>query len=342
MTMICKTSDWMTVTLGDVTTLQRGFDITKAEQRPGDIPVVSSSGVASYHDQYKVNGPGVVIGRKGSLGTAFYVSGDFWPHDTTLWVKDFHGNDPKFCYYLLKTLRLERFDAGASNPTLNRNHVHGLPVRIPPATIQRRIASILAAYDDLIENNTRRIAILEEMARRIYEEWFIRFRFPGHEQVKMVESELGLIPEGWVATQLGQHLVSLESGKRPKGGVSQIGQGVPSIGAENVISIGRHNFASEKLISKEFFDSMKKGVVADRDVAVYKDGAYIGRSTYFRDSFPHHVCAVNEHVFLLRSSGVRLTQNQLYLWLQRTETIEAIRATNANAAQPGIINPAIK
>lgn len=72
-----------------------------------------------------------------------------------------------------------------------------LTLSLPPLSEQRGIASILSAYDDLIENNTRRIAILEEMARRIYEEWFVRFRFPGHEQVKRVESELGLIPEGW-------------------------------------------------------------------------------------------------------------------------------------------------
>ena len=72
-----------------------------------------------------------------------------------------------------------------------------LTLSLPPLSEQRGIASILSAYDDLIENNARRIAILEEMARRIYEEWFVRFRFPGHEQVKMVESELGLIPEGW-------------------------------------------------------------------------------------------------------------------------------------------------
>lgn len=75
---------------------------------------------------------------------------------------------------------------------------------LPSLSEQRRIASILSAYDDLIENNTRRIAILEEMARRIYEEWFVRFRFPGHEQVKMVESELGLIPEGWKSVSLGE------------------------------------------------------------------------------------------------------------------------------------------
>lgn len=81
-----------------------------------------------------------------------------------------------------------------------------LPVPKPEITTQRRVASILSAYDDLIENNTRRIAILEEMARCIYEEWFVRFRFPGHESVRMVESELGLVPEGWEQTPLGSLL----------------------------------------------------------------------------------------------------------------------------------------
>jgi type I restriction enzyme S subunit len=81
---------------------------------------------------------------------------------------------------------------------------------------------------------------------------------------------------------------------------------------------------------------MSKGVVRGRDVAIYKDGAYIGKSSYFRDGFPHSECCVNEHVFLLRTNGDRLTQNALYLWLQEPETVHAIRATNANAAQPGI------
>ena len=130
----------------------------------------------------------------------------YWPHDTTLWVKDFHGNLPKFCYYFLKTMGFERFDCGASNPTLNRNHIHQLPIQYPPIGEQRRIASILSAYDDLIENNTRRIKILEEMAQMLYLEWFVNFRFPGHQRVKMVESELGPIPEGWGAPQLEQVL----------------------------------------------------------------------------------------------------------------------------------------
>lgn len=242
---ISSNSGWLPRTLGEVTTLQRGFDITKAEQKAGSIPVVSSSGVTSYHDEHKVTGPGVVIGRKGSLGTAFYLPGNFWPHDTTLWVKDFHGNDPKYCYYLLKTLRLERFDAGASNPTLNRNHVHGLPVSIPPIPTQRRIASILSAYDDLIENNTRRIAILEEMARRIYEEWFVRFRFPGHEQVKMVESELGLIPEGWSWGCLRDVAEDVRESVHPEAVVPD----TPYVGLEHIprrsIALAEWGFASE-------------------------------------------------------------------------------------------------
>ena len=82
-------------------------------------------------------------------------------------------------------------------PGVNRNALHMLPVRIPPHWAQEKIASILSAYDDLIENNTRRIKILEQMAQMLYREWFVNFRFPGHEKVKIVESELGLIPEGW-------------------------------------------------------------------------------------------------------------------------------------------------
>ncbi len=81
-----------------------------------------------------------------------------------------------------------------------------LPVPHPPLPIQRKIAAILSAYDDLIENNTRRIEILEEMARSIYRQWFVKFRFPGHEQVQMVDSELGLIPEGWKITSIGNHI----------------------------------------------------------------------------------------------------------------------------------------
>lgn len=216
------------------------------------------------------------------------------------------------------------------------------PLELPPLPVQRRIAGILSSYDELIENSQRRIRILETMARALYREWFVHFRFPGHENHPRVPSQLGEIPARWEFSTLGKHLSALESGKRPKGGIRDVEDGVPSIGAENINGVGQHNFNSEKFVPRAFFDEIRKGVVRDGDVAIYKDGAYIGRSSYFRDAFPHAECCVNEHVFLLRSDGVRLTQNALYLWLQESDTVHAIRATNSNAAQPGINQRGIK
>lgn len=246
--------------------------------------------------------------------------------------------EPRFLYYALQAdiQRLIEFAGGTAQKNLLLRDLRAFEVRVPPLRVQRRIAGILSAYDELIENNQRRIKILEEMARSLYREWFVHFRFPGHDKVKMVSSPIGPIPQGWDATMLREQLVALESGKRPKGGIQDVTEGIPSIGAENINGIGRHDFEKEKFIPREYFEKMNKGIVQSRDVAIYKDGAYIGKSSYFRDGFPHTECCVNEHVFLLRANGIRLTQNALYLWLQDPEIVRAIRATNANAAQPGI------
>ncbi len=247
-------SVWRDITLGEALTFQRGFDITKKQQHSGPYPVISSSGWGSTHSEFKVHGPGVVIGRKGTLGTVFFSVGAYWPHDTTLWVKDFHGNDPKFAYYFLKTMQLEKYDAGASNPTLNRNHIHTIPIRYPSLPLQRKIASILSAYDDLIENNARRIAILEEMAQAIYREWFVNFRFPGHEKVGMVDSELGPIPEGWKVKKLGD-VVELAYGKALKQN-DRIPGSVPVYGSGGVV--GYHN---ESLVNSPGIIVGRKGNV---------------------------------------------------------------------------------
>lgn len=185
--------------LGDLLTFQRGFDITKNEQKEGDVPIVSSSGISSFHNQSKARAPGVVIGRKGSLGTVHYLSDDYWPHDTTLWVKDFKGNEPRFIYYFLQTLHLENFDVGSSNPTLNRNHLHKIKVLFPVKQ-QKKIAATVSAYDDLIDNNRRRIELLEQMAEELYREWFVRFRFPGYQQVKFDKG----IPNTWQKKRFGE------------------------------------------------------------------------------------------------------------------------------------------
>ena len=193
MTAYLGAQHWKPAVLQDLVVLQRGFDITKAQQKVGDVPVFSSGGLSSWHNASKAKGPGVIIGRKGTLGSVYYSEGDYWPHDTTLWSKSLQGNNARFVYYALKCLGLERFNVGGANPTLNRNHIHVLPIYIPDRSIQDHIVAVLSAYDDLIENNRRRIALLEEAARLLYREWFVHFRFPGHEHVKITDG----LPEGW-------------------------------------------------------------------------------------------------------------------------------------------------
>lgn len=200
---------WRDLLLGDLLTLQRGFDITKAQQSEGPFPVVSSSGVNSHHSEFKCHGPGVIIGRKGTLGTAFFLEGAYWPHDTSLWVKDFKGNDPSFCYYLLRSMGLEKYDVGSSNPTLNRNHLHLLGIRAPSPGLQRRIAEILSVYDDLIENNTRRIVILEDMARRLFDEWFGNYCMPP------ASAHRAELPDGWTAATLSDWVTDLRDAVDP-------------------------------------------------------------------------------------------------------------------------------
>ena len=108
-----------------------------------------------------------------------------------------------------------------------------------------------------------------------------------------------------------------------------------SLGAENIIGIGKYDFSKEKYVSREFFLNMRRGIVRSKDVLLYKDGAQIGRKTLFRDGFPHQECCINEHVFILRSNS-RITQNYLFFWLDQPDMTQNIRNLNANAAQPGI------
>lgn len=195
-------------------TLQRGFDLPKKMRRNGYFPVVASTSVQGFHDEYKVKTPGVVTGRSGSLGQVLFIEQPFWPLNTTLWVKDFKGNNPRYVYYYLQTLCLERYNSGAGVPTLNRNHLNEIEVGIHVIESQKKISAILSAYDDLIENNLRRIKILEEMAQNLYREWFVKFRFPGHEQVRMVDSPLGKIPKGWEVSRLDQLIAFQNEGTK--------------------------------------------------------------------------------------------------------------------------------
>ena len=194
----------------DFITLQRGFDLPEHSRVNGEVPVVASTSISGFHNIAKVSAPGVVTGRSGALGEVQYIDKDFWPLNTTLWVKDFKNNEPKYVYYLLKTLDLKRFNSGAGVPTLNRNDLDTLKIQVHEKNEQKIIAKVLSNYDDLIENNNKRIKILEEMAQKIYKEWFVDFKFPNYETATFKQTELGEIPSDWKVVKLKDVLNSIK------------------------------------------------------------------------------------------------------------------------------------
>jgi type I restriction enzyme S subunit len=186
---------WNYTSLGEIIELQRGYDLPESDRCEGVVPVIGSAGITGFHNIAKVKGPGVTMGRSGnSIGKITYVNSDFWPHNASMFVKDFKENDLRFIFYLLTTIDFKVFNSGGAQPSLNRNLIYPYKINIPPLKIQKRIASILSAYDDLIENNLKRIKLLEEIAQRTYEEWFVKFRV-NCEQLS-INKATGL-PMGW-------------------------------------------------------------------------------------------------------------------------------------------------
>lgn len=133
--------NWKTLGFFDFCVLQRGYDLPLAQKKDGKYPIVTSAGIAAYHSEYKATKPGVIVGRSGSIGKAHYIEEDYWPHNTTLYVKDFKGNFPKFVYYYLLNFNFIRHSASTAVPTLNRNNLRKVFVNVPPLNEQHQIVS---------------------------------------------------------------------------------------------------------------------------------------------------------------------------------------------------------
>ncbi|KHT03962.1 restriction endonuclease [Pectobacterium brasiliense] len=170
-------SEWGKKKLGDIFTLQRGHDLPSQERKVGQIPVMGSSGVTGYHDQYKAKGPGVIIGRSGnSMGQISYVSGNYWPLNTSLYITDFKGHSPEFLYYFLKQINFDQFNSGSAQKSLNRNAVYPFEVSFPSRyETQSAIASFLFSLENKIEVNQRVNQTLEQMAQALFKSWFVDF-----------------------------------------------------------------------------------------------------------------------------------------------------------------------
>lgn len=216
--------------LGDLITLKRGYDLPEKDRIAGPYPVISSAGVSGYHNEYKVEGKGVVTGRYGTLGEMYFVEGKYWPHNTALYVHNFKGNDPKYIYYLLSCLGRIRTSDKSAVPGVNRNELHEMVIpAIEDKKLQVAIRKVLEAVDKKIELNNRINAELEAMAKIMYDYWFVQFDFPDANGKpyktsggKMVYNPTlkREIPEGWEVTTVGK-ILKTELGGTPSTAVDE-------------------------------------------------------------------------------------------------------------------------
>jgi len=189
--------------LSEVLKFQNGKSIKPGGE--GKYPVYGSNGLIGGSDDFK-HKSGIILGRVGAYcGAVMKSDKPFWASDNTIVAQpNKQMVDMDYMYYHLKQMNLNRYAGGAAQPLLTQTVLKQVETKVPNLNTQQKIASILSAFDDLIENNTRRIAILEETARLIYREWFVHYRYPGHEDDRLVDSgtDLGDVPEGWEVVKL--------------------------------------------------------------------------------------------------------------------------------------------
>lgn len=195
-------SEWKKCTLGDVLNLRRGYDLPHSKMMEGNIPVAGSNGIIGTHNIATPIEPCITVGRSGSAGSTF-IYDRAWAHNTTLYIDDFKGNDPRYLYYLLLSLPLKKMAGGSAVPSLNRNHIHPLNIAFPTTLeTQHKIASILSSLDDKIAVNKKICENLEAQAQALFKHWFIDFA--PFKDGQFVDSELGMIPEGWRVCAIGE------------------------------------------------------------------------------------------------------------------------------------------
>jgi restriction modification system DNA specificity subunit len=246
--------------LGDLVEFQRGYDLPKSKFVEGKYPVQSSNGILGYHNEYKVEGPGITIGRSGTVGNPHLIREKFFPHNTSLFVKEFKGNDIEYIYYLLQYLDLGNQKSGSGVPTMNRNHLHPIKIRAyRDKTYQQRTIKILSLIDKKIQINNQINQELETMAKILYDYWFVQFDFPdqngkpykssGGKMVYNLELKRE-IPEGWGVENLFD-IADVQYGYPfSTDYFNSTGEGVPVIRIRDILGNDITNYSTEEVEDK--------------------------------------------------------------------------------------------
>lgn len=287
----------------------------------------------------------IVLTTRGTVGNVGFYSDDVhYPNmrinSGMVIIRPGEDFDTMFLYQYLRSCyfraQITQFQSGSAQPQLPISTLQKMKVIKPDIAAQRRIASILSSFDRKIELNNKINADLEEMAQAIFKNWFVDFE--PFKDGKFVDSELGMIPEGWKVSQIADIPHILETGKRPKGGAVE--KGIPSVGAEHVKGMCAYDYSKTKYINCEFAAKLKTGKINGYELMIYKDGGkpgyFIPNFSIFGEGYPFENCYLNEHVFKLDFDGNKEFNIFCYFFFKTEQIMSYFNAQGAKAAIPGI------
>ena len=311
--------------LGDYVDFLYGKSLPAHSRRSGSVPVFGSAGRVGSHDEALVKGPGVIVGRKGTVGTVHWSDDDFYPIDTTYYVvpKNEHELRHRYVYYLLNTLSLRNMNTDSAVPGLNRSNALSLHVAIAPSVQQDSIVDILSAYDDLIENNRRRMRLLERAARLLYQEWFVRFRFPGHETCRHVNG----IPDAWKRATAFD-VMDILSGGTPDTSTPHYWSGEIPFFTPKDATGGVYVFSTEKHLSEEGLQSCNSRLYP-------KDTVFISaRGTVGKIAMAQTDMAMSQSSYALLATE---PLSQPFLYLSLLDGVEQLRSRAVGSVFAAIV-----
>jgi type I restriction enzyme S subunit len=275
------------VRIEDIFVARYGKSLPKLKRKEGTVKVYGSGGVIGYHNKALVEGPAIILGRKGNIGKVFYEENEFFPIDTTYYIEEYSSYDLKFLYYLLQTLNLDKLNTHSAVPGISRENLYRLNVSIPDKSRQTAIGKILTLFDRKIELNNDIVDTIEEIIAAIFKRWFKDFEFPNSDNKpyrtnsgEFIESELGQIPIGWEISELSR-LIKIKSGKRPVNTREKYNSeySIPVVGATKIIG-----YTNEALVEGSIITTGRVGThgcISRYDQPIWiSDNAFYIRSEY--------------------------------------------------------------
>lgn len=338
-------TEWPVASLGEMAdcldTIRR--PVRAADRRTGIYPYYGASGVIDQVDDFLFDGTYTLVAEDGEnlrsrkTPIAFLARGRFWVNNHAHVLAGTTKSDVRFLAYLLQHADVAGYLTGSTQPKLTQHALLSMKFRWPPISDQHAIASILGALDDKIDANDRSRRCGDDLLKTLFQQ------LAG--PALAYEAEADPLPSGWHRRRLSSVLATLETGSRPRGGVSSYSNGVPSLGAESIVGLARYDFGKTKYVPVEYFDAMRRGIVQDRDVLLYKDGGRPGQFephvALLGNGFPFERFCINEHVYRLRASD-EISQEFLYFWLSSEPILEEMRRRGTGVAIPGLNSAAVK